>query len=139
MKAPSTHFTLAFAAGLLLLVPMSTRGEQPPSRRSKPQVIYQLPRTSTYAATLHSQAKMEGNQRIERPSQSRIPVPEIQQAPERPIAEAPQTEVQPRRNQTVTRPSKAPSRRMVSPGRGNGNGHGHGHGHAHSGGHGRKK
>jgi hypothetical protein len=29
--------------------------------RAKPQVIYHLPRTSTYAATLHSQAKGQSN------------------------------------------------------------------------------
>ena len=32
-----------------------------PSPRAKPQVIYHLPRTSTYAATLHSQAKGQSN------------------------------------------------------------------------------
>jgi hypothetical protein len=42
--------------------------EQPPTEsksasapRAKPQVIYHLPRTSTYAATLHSQAKGQSN------------------------------------------------------------------------------
>jgi len=32
-----------------------------PAPRAKPQVIYHLPRTSTYAATLHSQAKGQSN------------------------------------------------------------------------------
>jgi hypothetical protein len=32
-----------------------------PTRRAKPQVIYHLPRTSSYAATLHSQAKTQSN------------------------------------------------------------------------------
>jgi hypothetical protein len=32
-----------------------------PSPRAKPQIIYHLPRTSTYAATLHSQAKTQSN------------------------------------------------------------------------------
>jgi hypothetical protein len=32
-----------------------------PAPRAKPQIIYHLPRTSTYAATLHSQAKGQSN------------------------------------------------------------------------------
>lgn len=32
-----------------------------PSPRAKPQIIYRLPRTSSYAATLHSQAKTQSH------------------------------------------------------------------------------
>jgi hypothetical protein len=39
--------------------PVESKSAPPP--RAKPQVIYHLPRTSTYAATLHSQAKGQSN------------------------------------------------------------------------------
>jgi hypothetical protein len=41
--------------------PHENANKNPPSARSKPQVIYHLPPSSAYAATLHSQAKRPGN------------------------------------------------------------------------------
>ncbi len=142
MKTPGVHFPLPFAVALALLVSVSTKGEPPPSaaesgnsnKRSKPQVIYHLPRSSSYGATLHSQAKTERDLPVERPTPSRVPVPEAQQAPERAIAEPPRNQVAPQPKQTVKRPhSKAAPQRAVSPGRGKG------HGNSHGGGHGKKK
>ena len=140
MKTPGVHFPLPLAVALALLFSISARGEPPPAvseaarNRSKPQVIYHLPRSSSYGATLHSQAKTERDMPVERPSPSRLPVPEAQQAPERAIAEPPRNQVAPQQKQTVKRPpSKAPPQRAVSPGRGKG------HGNSHGGGHGRKK
>jgi hypothetical protein len=139
MKTPGIHLTFALAVGLVLLFPPGTKAEPPSSsnensRRSKPQVIYHLPRTAAYGATLHSQAKTERELPVERPSQARASDPEVQQAPERAIAEAPKNEMQAQRKQAVRRsPSKASPQRMVRPARGKGNGNSHG------GGHGRKK
>jgi hypothetical protein len=70
MIRPHFHHRLlvliAFAA--IWGLGFAARAEQPPAEsksapapRAKPQVIYHLPRTSTYAATLHSQAKGQGN------------------------------------------------------------------------------
>lgn len=135
MKTPGIHFTFALAVCLGLLFSLSTRAEPPSSsnessRRSKPQVIFHLPRTPANGATLHSQAKTERELPVERPPQARPSDPEIQQAPERAIAEAPKNEVKPQRKQNVRRsPAKGSPQRMVSPGRGKGNGNSHGSGH----------
>lgn len=63
------HRLLVLIAFAVILGPgFAARAEQPPAEsksapapRAKPQVIYHLPRTSTYAATLHSQAKGQSN------------------------------------------------------------------------------
>lgn len=74
MNTPRFHRRLArlVLPALLSFVVSSARAEppatphenaskNPPSARSKPQVIYHLPPSSAYAATLHSQAKRQGN------------------------------------------------------------------------------
>jgi hypothetical protein len=47
--------------GTLLAQPPETGSTKTPAPRTKPQVIYHLPRSSNYAATLHSQAKGQNN------------------------------------------------------------------------------
>jgi hypothetical protein len=43
------------------IAPAAAEAKAAPPPRTKPQVIYHLPRRSTYAATLHSQAKGQSN------------------------------------------------------------------------------
>ena len=72
MRNFSLHFSLSLAAALTLLFCLPLAADPPPAKtdanssssqsaRSKPQVIYHLPRSSTYSATLHSQAKTQNN------------------------------------------------------------------------------
>jgi hypothetical protein len=73
MNTPGFHRKLVrlVLPALLSLIVSRVSGEAPanphenanknqPSARSKPQVIYHLPPSSAYAATLHSQAKRQG-------------------------------------------------------------------------------
>ena len=69
MKDPGFQLILArliFAASLALTgavcaQPPDQGPNKKPVARSKPQVIYHLPPSSNYAATLHSQAKSQNN------------------------------------------------------------------------------
>jgi hypothetical protein len=68
MKDPGFQliFRLIFAASLALTgVVCAQPADQAPNKkpvaRTKPQVIYHLPPSSNYAATLHSQAKAQNN------------------------------------------------------------------------------
>jgi hypothetical protein len=76
MNRPSFHCRTCLLIALAAIWGWSSvaRAEQPPvvapppaesksasPTRTKPQVIYHLPRSSTYAATLHSQAKGQSN------------------------------------------------------------------------------
>ncbi len=47
--------------GTVLAQPPETGPNKTPAVRTKPQVIYHLPPSSNYAATLHSQAKGQNN------------------------------------------------------------------------------
>jgi hypothetical protein len=47
--------------GAVLAQPPESSSKKAPAWRTKPQVIYHLPRSSNYAATLHSQAKGQNN------------------------------------------------------------------------------
>jgi hypothetical protein len=47
--------------GTVLAQPPETGPNKTPAARTKPQVIYHLPPSSNYAATLHSQAKGQNN------------------------------------------------------------------------------
>jgi hypothetical protein len=51
---------LAFC-GAVLAQPIEKVADKSPKARTKPQVIYHLPSSSNYAATLHSQAKGQNN------------------------------------------------------------------------------
>lgn len=53
--------TLIALTGPVLAQPPETGPNKTPAARTKPQVIYHLPRSSNYAATLHSQAKGQNN------------------------------------------------------------------------------
>ena len=69
MKVPGFQLILTrliFAASLALTGAVCAQPpDQPPNKkpvaRTKPQVIYHLPPSSNYAATLHSQAKAQNN------------------------------------------------------------------------------
>jgi hypothetical protein len=75
MIRPPFHYLFCALIALTAIWGSSfvSRAEQPPATaappaevknappRAKPQVIYHLPRTSTYATTLHSQAKGQSN------------------------------------------------------------------------------
>jgi hypothetical protein len=70
MKNPGLqHNLVRLGCTALLALSVTVRAEPPetPSKKSatsrtKPQVIYHLPPSSNYAATLHSQAKGQGNE-----------------------------------------------------------------------------
>jgi hypothetical protein len=47
--------------GAVMAQPGESSPKKAPASRTKPQVIYHLPRSSNYAATLHSQAKGQNN------------------------------------------------------------------------------
>src|SRR6266404_6952498 len=79
MKSPGFNHTLAwFGCGAASLTLALTIRAEPPETASKkgaaswgqPQVIYHLPPSSNYAATLHSQAKGQNN---ELPIDDRMP------------------------------------------------------------------
>jgi hypothetical protein len=90
--------------------------------RSRPQVIYHLPRASNYAATLHSQAK---GQSTDVPVDSELPRANANAAP----IEQQQTVTAPSSERRVkVRSNRAPVRQrsfMKSPGHGNGHGKSH--------------
>ena len=96
-----------------------THGEQPPAATpapaeaktaqappAKPQVIYRVPRTPDYAATLHSQAKTQPS-----PTDSSKPTPRVEQ--EQAVAEGPPKNVSPPRQQKVKRPKMQSNRPQV--------------------------
>ena len=104
-----------------------------PPPRAKPQIIYHLPRSSSYAATLHSQAK---NQSHPLPIDSSMP-PSLQMsraAANEAAAKAQQEQqstpkVNSSRQQRVKRPkfqSHQPQLRKHGPGKGRGPGSSHG-------------
>jgi hypothetical protein len=70
MNIPEFQHKLVWLAGTALLALTVTLRAEPPETlskksatlRTKPQVIYHLPPSSNYAATLHSQAKGQGNE-----------------------------------------------------------------------------
>ena len=62
MKNPGFQSKAVWLGWVALIALTGTILAQPPlSMRTKPQVIYHLPRSSNYAATLHSQAKGQNN------------------------------------------------------------------------------
>ena len=76
MTLPGFHyrFCMLIALAAMCAAGFAAKAEQPPAmspppaevkagppRRAKPQVIYHLPRSSSYAATLHSQAKTQSH------------------------------------------------------------------------------
>src|ERR1041384_1413991 len=69
MKVPDFNFKLVriICAGCVVLAATvlaespDTGANKSAASRTRPQVIYHLPRTSNYAATLHSQAKGQNN------------------------------------------------------------------------------
>lgn len=76
MTRPRFHrrFSVLIAVAAIWAPGFVAQGEQPPamspppaeaktapSPRAKPQIIYHLPRSSSYAATLHSQAKTQSH------------------------------------------------------------------------------
>jgi hypothetical protein len=76
MNRPQFHYPICLLIALAAIWGSAfiARAEQPPAAppppaeskssppaRTKPQVIYHLPRSSAYAATLHSQAKGQSN------------------------------------------------------------------------------
>ena len=149
MKRPVHHISL-FAAGLCLLGSMAAHAEPPAGQtdavakpvvppRSKPQVIYHLPRSASYPATLHSQAKtrtdllpidpsMPTSLQLSRSAANAAALQADAEAANTP-APTPEYSVAPRPKRTVKRwPAKGPRVRMISPGRGHGNPHpGKGH------------
>jgi hypothetical protein len=84
------------------------RAEQPhPPPRAKPQIIYHLPRTSSSAATLHSQAKNESHSR---PNDNGMP-PSLQ------MSRGPTNEAAPRarQEQAAAKPDISPPRKIKRP------------------------
>jgi hypothetical protein len=142
MRRLNLHYS--FVVALVLCFGFASRGgAESPSPRAKPQVIYHLPRTSGYPATLHSQAKTENAFR----SSDRETPPSLQ--PPQPSTNAPPIPAQenarknldaasqpaPRQEKPITRKphSKPPPSRAFSPKPPHGGGHGHGHGNPHPG------
>ena len=128
----------------------TARAEQPPAPpapaelqtaappRVKPQVIYHLPRTATYAATLQSQAKGQSNAL---PIDSSMPISlQISRAAANAAAAQAEREPSPSPSdkQNAAPPGEAPPRKLkqpkaqmqrhfAPPGRGAGNSHGRSH------------
>lgn len=105
--------------------PPAAESKAAPPPRAKPQVIYHLPRTSSYAATLHSQAK---GQSTPLPIDNSAPPPPAS-GPNEAAARAPQEQSasprNPSRQQKIKRPkfqSKQPQMRKQGPGKGRGPG-----------------
>lgn len=149
MKGP-VHSIFCFAACLCLLGSVAAHAEPPAgqtepsakalaSARSKPQVIYHLPRAENYPATLHSQAKGRTDQLpvdASMPtslqlSRSNANAAALQAEAETANTPAPRPEksMTPRPKRSVKRsPAKSPRVHVISPGRGHGNPHpGKGH------------
>jgi hypothetical protein len=111
--------------------------EKAPARRDvvrpKPQVIYHLPRSSNYAATLHSQAKGQNNDLpidSEMPTSLQISRANANAAAAKAREEAATAPPAEQRQQQVRQPrvkrQKAQSVRVVRPHPGKGKGPGHG-------------
>lgn len=98
MKDPGFKYNLVWLLSIVSLAMVGTAGAEAPetgpkksgSSRGRPQVIYHLPPSSPYAATLHSQAKGQNNElptdnslpsQIAPPSapQQQTPLPSIQE------------------------------------------------------------
>ena len=144
MKGP-VHYISLFAAGLFLLGGVAAHAEPPAAQtdaaakpvvipKSKPQVIYHLPRSASYPATLHSQAKNRTDLLPIDPSmptslqlsRSAANAAALQAEAEAANTPAPSSDdsVAPRPKRTVKRsPAKGPRVHAVSPGRGHGNPH----------------
>jgi hypothetical protein len=112
------------------MAPAPAESKTAPPPRAKPQVIYHLPRTSSYAATLHSQAKGQSNA----PPIDRSTTPSVQM-PRAAANEAARAQREPsaspneKTQRTVKRPKVQSNRSQVrgpksSKGRGAGNSHG---------------
>jgi hypothetical protein len=140
MKDPGFQHKLIWPLVAALFAVAGSGFAQPPETapnnrsvvRPKPQVIYHLPRSSSYAATLHSQAKGQNN---DRPIDSSVPAsPQVSRAAPNaaaaqareeaaaPPAEQPQQQV---RQQRVKR-QKVQSVRMARPHPGKAKGPGRG-------------
>jgi hypothetical protein len=116
--------------------PAQVRMAPPP--RSKPQIIYRLPRTSNYATTLHSQAKTQSHPIPNDNSTS--PSPEMSRSAANEAAAREQQQQQPQRTapkanssrQQRIKPSKfhanQPQMRKHGPGKGRGPGSSRGKG-----------
>jgi hypothetical protein len=149
MKRPVQSIS-RFAACLCLLGSVAAHAEPPAGQtdtaakavvipRSKPQVIYHLPRSDNYSATLHSQAKartdllpvdpsMPTSLQLSRSSANAAALQAEAEAANAP-GPSPEKATTPRPKRSVKHaPAKAPRVHVISPGRGHGNPHpGKGH------------
>ncbi|HVF72508.1 MAG TPA: hypothetical protein VM940_12950 [Chthoniobacterales bacterium] len=149
MKTPSHRLSFAVVVSVGLFL-RATACAEPPSApsdpgtnakagglpRSKPQVIYHLPRASNYAATLHSQAKRPGtllpvdtsmptSLQLSR-SAANAEALQAQREAQRNVEQAPANTQPVERKRTIKRShSKSPSPRFFSPGPGKGKGNFH--------------
>jgi hypothetical protein len=105
----------------------------PHAMKSKPQVIYHLPRSSSYAATLHSQAKTRDALPIDNSMPTSLQLSRAAandaavQAQQEPAATPnPENVREQHRKPAVKRtPSRGPQFRVYSPGRGKSHGNPH--------------
>lgn len=109
--------------------PPAAESKAAPPPRAKPQVIYHLPRTSSYAATLHSQAKGQSTPLPIDNSAPPSPGSGPNEAVARPQQEQQQKQASPKinssRQQRVKRPklhSPQPQMRKQGPGKARGPG-----------------
>ena len=143
MRNFSLQLALGLAAAIMLLSCLPMGAESPPAKpdsansvsRTKPQVIYHLPRSSTYSATLHSQAKTQNNLlsvdsqmptslQLSR-SAANAEAVEARREAER-TANSPEDQASPQQTRTIKRSrSKAPAVRAFPPGRGKSHGNPH--------------
>jgi hypothetical protein len=136
MKNPGLqHNLVRLGCTALLALTVTVRAEPPetPSKKSatsrtKPQVIYHLPPSSNYAATLHSQAKGQGN---ELPIDSSMPTSlQMSRANANAAATQQQSPTPPPQERSVKRPKlpshrsqarTGPSVKSIGPGNSHGN------------------
>jgi hypothetical protein len=148
-KSPITAFAFILLIAITPVVPLA-RAEQPPATtappaesnkksaapRTKPQIIYRLPRVSGYAAALHSQAKTPDNSLPIDPDMpvslqiSRAKANAAANAANQPSPPAEKPEKQSNIQPTQPSPSRSPNRRSnmrnKTPGKGHGPGNSHG-------------
>jgi hypothetical protein len=119
--------------------PPPAEGKTAPPPRTKPQIIYRVPRSSNYATTLHSQAKTQGHPL---PIDSMSPPQQMSRAAANEAAAREQQQQQQKQQQTAPkanssrqqriRPSKfhsnQPQMRKHGPGKGRGPGSSRGKG-----------
>jgi hypothetical protein len=112
MKNPGFQFKLACVAwaallafgGAVLAQPTEKAAKKPP--RTKPQVIYHLPPSSNYAATLHSQAKGQIN---DLPVDDSMPT-SLKMARDNANAAAAEAQPEPPRESPIKRPKSSSNR-----------------------------